>query len=138
MKSFGNSSKVLVKFSRDRIETKEEKRSLAIVDDNRDICVTISKLVEHLGFNKSIIAHDGKEIVREVVCNGRSPAVILMDYRLPLMNGLEAAERISQVRPDIKIILATSDESVKSKAESAGFGFLKKPFSLEALVRAIH
>ena len=60
-----------------------------------------------------------------------------MDYRLPKMDGLEASKRISKSRPGIKIVLATSDDSVKSVALSEGFEFLQKPFSLQMLARTI-
>jgi DNA-binding NtrC family response regulator len=83
------------------------------------------------------VAHDGEEIVTAIVNHGLSLDIIIMDYRLPRMDGLEVGKRISKNRPGIKIVLATSDDSVKSAALSEGFEFLQKPFSLRMLARTI-
>ena len=63
--------------------------------------------------------------------------MILMDYRLPKMNGLEAAKAILRKRPAIKIIISTADDSIREEAVSAGMTFLQKPFSLDELASAI-
>jgi DNA-binding NtrC family response regulator len=119
-------------------EIREEKKIIvAIVDDNQAVCASVSRMIEHLGYRSPIVAHDGEEIVSAIVNEGLSPDVIIMDYRLPRMDGLEASKSISKSRPDIKIVLATSEDSVKSAALSEGFEFLQKPFSLRALARII-
>jgi DNA-binding NtrC family response regulator len=125
----------VVKPPRKLVEQKE--KLVAIVDDDRSICASVSKLIERLGYRPPIVAHDGEEIVTAIVNHGLSPDVIMMDYRLPGMDGLEASKKISKSRPGIKIILATSDDSVKSAALSEGFEFLQKPFSLRMLTRTI-
>jgi CheY-like chemotaxis protein len=111
---------------------------VAIVDDDPMICTSLSKLiVGHLGMRHPAIAHAGEEIVDSVLNDGLSPDVIVMDYRLPNMNGIEASKIIAASRPEIRIILATSDASAKELAVSEGFGFLQKPFSLRGFVDAL-
>jgi DNA-binding NtrC family response regulator len=56
---------------------------------------------------------------------------------MPKMNGMEAAEKIQRERPEIKIIIATADDSVKRAAISADLFFLQKPFFTSALAQAI-
>jgi len=65
------------------------------------------------------------------------PDLILMDYRMPTMNGIRAAEKILRVTPEIKIIVITADDSVKQGVISAGLLFLQKPFSIAALTKTI-
>ena len=48
------------------------------------------------------------------------PDLILMDYRMPTMNGMQAAEKILRVRPEIKIIIATADDSVRTRCDFFG------------------
>jgi CheY-like chemotaxis protein len=111
--------------------------SIAIVDDEEEICHLFATLIKNLGYREELIAHDGAEIVRYVVDQGSHPDLIIMDYRMPLMNGMQAAEKILRAKPDIKIIITTADDSVKKEALAAGMRFLQKPFSLSVLAKAI-
>lgn len=66
--------------------------------------------------------------------NERSvPQTLLMDYRIPLQNGLETARRIRQVDYSISVIMATGDEAAKESIIEAGFDYLQKPFSISDL-----
>jgi CheY-like chemotaxis protein len=115
----------------------EPPKRVAIVDDDFELLTTYSAVLEHLGY-ATLTASDGDEIVDQVLSGHEAaPDVILMDYRMPKMNGLEAAKRILRNRPGIKIIMSTADDSVKQEAISAGMTFLQKPFSLGELARAI-
>ncbi len=101
------------------------------------MCSVISKMIQHFGWSAPAILHDGEEIVNAVESVELTPDVIIMDYCLPRMNGLEASRAISHKFPSIKIIVATSDESVKSQVASEGFGFLKKPFGFKTFVKSV-
>jgi CheY-like chemotaxis protein len=115
----------------------EPPKRVAIVDDDFELLTTYSAVLEHLGY-ATLTASDGDEIVDQVLRGHEAaPDVILMDYRMPKMNGLEAAKRIVRNRPGIKIIMSTADDSVKQEAISAGMTFLQKPFSLDELASAI-
>ncbi|MFI5420838.1 MAG: response regulator [Nitrososphaerales archaeon] len=110
---------------------------IAIVDDNEEFCSIISKIMEVNGFRPPIVAYDGDQIVDAVVNNSASPDVIVMDYIMPGKNGAEAARIISQKRPEIQIIFASSREEAKEAAQKGGFRFIKKPFSFRALVEML-
>ena len=56
-----------------------------------------------------------------------------MDYRMPEMNGIEAAKIIQRYRKNTKIILTTAYDSVKQEALSEGLMFLQKPVSKDDL-----
>jgi CheY-like chemotaxis protein len=115
----------------------EPPKRVAIVDDDFELLTTYSVVLEHLGY-RILTANDGDEIVDQVLHGHEAaPDVILMDYRMPKMNGLEAAKMILRVRPGVKIIMSTADDSVKQEAISAGMTFLQKPFSLDELANAI-
>jgi len=60
-----------------------------------------------------------------------------MDYRMPTLNGMQAAERILRIRPEIKIVIATADESVMREAIAEGLFFIQKPFSISELASTI-
>jgi CheY-like chemotaxis protein len=122
----------------ERLEADQKARKrVAIVDDDVQLRTAYSFVLEHLGY-RTLMASDGDEIVNQVLdAKEGAPDLILMDYRLPKMNGLEAAKAILRKRPIIKIIISTADDSVRKDAISAGMAFLQKPFSMDELASAI-
>jgi CheY-like chemotaxis protein len=129
-------SRIMNAFSQKSDSKKSEsgsgKGAFAIVDDEPDLISIYSHIVKSLGFDPIFIATEGEEIVRAIADGRASPGVIIMDYRLPGMNGIEAAKMILAQRPTIKVIIASADESVRQEALSLGFSFLQKPFSMAA------
>jgi DNA-binding NtrC family response regulator len=117
---------------------KQRSKSIAIVDDEEELCKLFSIMIKRLGYHAACVAHDGDEIAQAVLEDSIHPDLILMDYRMPTINGMQAAEKILSVRPEIKVIIATADDSVKQDAISAGLFFLQKPFSIAALANAIN
>jgi CheY-like chemotaxis protein len=132
-RAVGSATKVAERLEADQ---KAPKR-VAIVDDDIQLRTAYSFVLEHLGY-RTLVASDGDEIVNQVLdATDAAPDLILMDYRLPKMNGLTAAKAILRKRPVIKIIISTADDSIRQEAISAGMTFLQKPFSLDELARAI-
>jgi CheY-like chemotaxis protein len=107
---------------------------VAIVEDSPDLAFTLSKVLSKFGYPSPAVFHDGTSIVRALTRDRESFDVILMDYRMPEMNGIEAAKIIQRYRKDTKIILASAYAFVKDKASEAGLPFLQKPFSSAQLV----
>jgi len=75
------------------------------------------------------------ELYRELV---EKPKIVLMDYRMPIKNGLEATMEILQLDPSAIIIFATADKEIKKEAIKMGaFCVLKKPFDVDDLLHSI-
>ena len=79
-------------------------------------------------------ANNGKLAV-EVVLRER-PDVVLMDIRMPLMDGLEASRRILEVyRPCLVMLTAYADENYQQQATEMGAnGYIIKPVTTETLL----
>lgn len=84
-------------------------------------------------------AHNGIEAV--TFCEDEHPDLILMDIRMPEMDGLNATRIIKEVNPDVPIIALSAyafEENIR-EAQAAGCnGFLSKPFRVEDLLDKIH
>jgi DNA-binding NarL/FixJ family response regulator len=83
-------------------------------------------------------AGDGIEAVR--LCLERTPDVVLMDVRMPGIDGIEATRRLVAARPEVKILILTTfhDDDYVSGALGAGAsGFLLKRASPERLLDAV-
>ncbi|MEN6450073.1 MAG: sigma-54 dependent transcriptional regulator, partial [Thermoguttaceae bacterium] len=110
---------------------------ILIVDDEQSICWGLKKLVEGLGHTASV-APSAEQAFE--AATARAPDAIVLDVRLPGLDGLSAMRRFRELcgpRPMIVITaygdLATAVEAVRNGA----FEYLVKPFDLSVAQRAI-
>jgi DNA-binding NarL/FixJ family response regulator len=83
-------------------------------------------------------AGDGEEAVR--VAKREKPDVVLMDVRMPNMDGLEATRQITEAKPDTKVIVLTTfdiDDYVYGALRAGASGFLLKDAGGDQLIDAI-
>lgn len=81
-------------------------------------------------------AADGREAVRLV--EEHQPDVVLMDAKMPVMDGLEATRIIKSCNPDCRIIVLTISASYQADAVAAGAdAFLSKADSPQHLLRTV-
>jgi len=84
------------------------------------------------------IAHDGMEAV-DLVAQTR-PEIVLMDLRMPVLNGIQATQRIREAHPEVKVLVLTTygaDEWVFDAIRSGASGYLLKGTSRTELIAAI-
>ncbi len=110
-----------------------EPRSIALVEDRRDLLSTYEAIFKSLGWKTVFAGAKGEELVAAAM-KGTVPEVVVMDYRLPGIDGIDAARRLRRVVPGVKVVVTTADDSVRAEAENAGLFFLQKPFSTENLI----
>ena len=110
---------------------------ILIAEDNDLVSLTLEEQLKGLGYDVIGIARTGQEAVD--LASRLSPDVVLMDIRMPEIDGTEAATRINQQRSTPIIMLtAYADKETIRKAEVAGvLGYLVKPVNLTELVRRI-
>lgn len=80
---------------------------------------------------------------REAVLRAQElrPAVVVMDIAMPLLNGLDACQKISATLPDTKVIILSAhgdDEYIEHMTEVCASGYLIKQTSAHLLARGIH
>jgi DNA-binding NarL/FixJ family response regulator len=84
-------------------------------------------------------ASNGQEAVQ--LAESLKPEVIIMDVSMPVLNGLEATRIITDVLPEIKVLLLTlhsSTELVRSAFRAGARGYVLKSDAEQELVRALH
>ena len=110
-----------------------------LVDDQQILAEGIKSVLETSSDVEVVgIASDG--IVAVEMCAERKPDVVLMDIRMPNMNGVVATKRIKETDENIKIIILTTfDDSdyILSAINNGASGYLLKDIGATALVDAI-
>lgn len=96
------------------------------------------EILTTFGYEIIDTAINGDEAVEKFKSFLNKPDIIIMDYRMPLKNGIEATKEIVKIDSDTKIIFASADSTVETLALSVGaISFLEKPFDIEKLVNLI-
>ncbi len=110
---------------------------ILIVDDEKVIVELASLLLKKRGF-EVFTAGDGKECLDLV--EQQRPAVVLLDYMMPVLNGLETLRQIKQYYPDTYVIMFTGKGSEDTAVEIMKAGaadYLQKPFAKNSLQERI-
>lgn len=114
-----------------------ELKRVLIAEDDAIIRLDLRALLEASSLEVCGEARDGLEAVE--LASSLGPDVILMDVRMPRLDGIEAAIRILSTQ-SVPIVMLTgfAEEELVARAVEAGvFGFLAKPFHEEGLVSAL-
>jgi DNA-binding NtrC family response regulator len=106
---------------------------IAVVDDDPSLPSLYAQSLVKLGYSLPSLFNNGTSIVNSMTKDHQSFDIIIMDYKMPEMNGVEAAKIIQRYKKQTRIILVSGYDFVKQKAVDAGFPFLMKPFSLNQL-----
>ena len=114
-----------------------ESLRVLIADDEEAIRAALVQLSQALSHQVVAQARDGHEAV--MLARTTDPDVILLDIRMPHMDGIEAARAITAERMvPIIIVTAHADHSLMEEAAEAGvFSYLLKPITLQRLAAAI-
>jgi two-component system, cell cycle sensor histidine kinase and response regulator CckA len=112
---------------------------ILIVDDERLIVQTTKEMLESLGFRVTT-STNGEEALEMVRRRPHSFNLVITDYVMPLMNGLELARALTQLRPELPVILFTGYSKGISAENARELGladYLKKPLQVAELHQAI-
>jgi CheY-like chemotaxis protein len=110
---------------------------IAIADDDPRTRSYVVYLVKLLGHQASVQVENGAKLVEQ--CLAIVPDLIISDMQMPVMNGLEAVDRIWETRPIPAILVSGLPESELFAGRSPGRRpfYLMKPFNLHELTESI-
>lgn len=110
-----------------------EAKSVLIVDDEKNIRLTLSAALESLKLDTDT-AVNGEEALGKL--EEKHFGLILLDLKMPGMDGIDVLRRVRQTRPDIKVIIITAHGTIESATQAMKLGavdFIQKPFSPEEI-----
>jgi CheY-like chemotaxis protein len=124
-------------------------RILMVEDDPKDVELTLSALKEYNLANEIVVARDGEEALDYLYCRGQfsarpqdNPAVMLLDLKLPKVDGLEVLNRVkSDARLKmIPVVVLTSSREERDMMRSYQLGvnaYVVKPVDFHEFVNAV-
>ena len=108
-------------------------KPILIIDDEKNICLTLSQALEILE-TETDTALNGEEALAKL--QNKEFGLILLDLKMPGMDGMEVLRRVREIRPDIRIVILTAYGTIESAVEAMKLGavdFIQKPFSVEEI-----
>ncbi|WP_413111621.1 response regulator transcription factor [Thaumasiovibrio sp. DFM-14] len=112
---------------------------IMLVDDHQVVIEGFKARLSHeTGMDVVATANNGQQALERLATI--TPDVILMDFSMPVMNGLEATKAIKQAYPDVKVLMLTMHdrkEYIMQVMQAGAFGYILKEISAEEMVNAI-
>ena len=120
-----------------------------VEDDPKDVELSLTALEEYNLANEVVVARDGEEALDYLYCRGKfkdrpdgNPAVLLLDLKLPKVNGMEV---LQQIKSDAKlmmipVVVLTSSHEEKDMVASYKLGvnaYVVKPVDFHEFVNAV-
>jgi len=112
------------------------KRTVLVAEDESLIRMDIVETLIDFGFDVIAEAADGLEAVE--LAKSKKPDIIVMDIKMPNLDGISAAEQIQPLRIPIVLLTAFSQKELVERASEAGaMAYVVKPFAPNDLLPAI-
>jgi len=114
-----------------------KKIKLLLVDDEENFVKTLAERLEIRGLKPEVVL-SGEEAMDFM--DKSVPDVIVLDLRMPGIDGMEVLRRVKKQKPDVQVIILTGHGTDKDQSEATRIGafeYLKKPVDIDALIFSI-
>jgi DNA-binding response OmpR family regulator len=108
-----------------------------VVDDEPDAVELLTEFLRAKGY-EVITAPDGEEALRKV--KEDRPHLILLDVRMPKLNGMEVLRRVREIDREVGVIMVTAvneEETGREALKMGAFDYITKPLDLKYLERSL-
>lgn len=112
-------------------------KKILIVDDNVEFCANITDVLGLKGY-ETVEVYNGPDAIEAV--KKEQFGLILMDFKMPMMDGLATFRKIKEINKEISVIMITAysvEENIKEALREGLFGSFKKPVEFEKLFSSI-
>lgn len=105
-------------------------KTILVVDDEKEICTVLSDNLYQEGY-RVFTAYNGKKALELV--KKEKPDLVLLDIRMPEMDGIEVLRRIKKMKKEIVVIILTAYgtlETARKAMKLGAYDYITKPFDL--------
>ena len=114
-----------------------EKIKILLVDDEKEFVETLSERIR-MRDHDSAVALNGEQALKKI--DDDLPDVVVLDLKMPGMDGMEVLRRIRKAYPKVQVIMLTGHGSEKDEEEARKLGvfeYLQKPIDIETLMKKV-
>jgi DNA-binding NtrC family response regulator len=114
-----------------------EKTGILLVDDNISLCTTLSFILKRKGYEVAI-ANNGMLAIEKIRENPFD--IILMDIKMPVLNGVETYKQIKKIHHEALVIMMTAyttDDLIQKALDEGVFRIIYKPLDTEKIINII-
>lgn len=114
-----------------------EKIKILLVDDEKEFVETLSERIR-MREHDSDVALNGEQALKKM--DDDLPDVVVLDLKMPGMDGMEVLRRIRKAYPKVQVIMLTGHGSEKDEEEArklGAFEYLQKPVEIETLMKKV-
>ena len=111
-----------------------------IVEDNPQAAKLLRKVLGALGIHQAFLSADGREAQQFLDAADDMVDLIICDWEMPNMTGIELLQQVRTVYPNMPFIMVTGNadlESVKAAARYRVSGYIKKPYSPQQIADSL-
>ena len=112
-------------------------KKILLVDDEKEFVQTLSERLRAREM-PSTIAYDGEQALDQVAKD--EPDVIILDLKMPGIDGMEVLRKVKRERPNVEVIILTGHGSEKDRAlaeELGAYAYLEKPVDINVLTQTM-
>ncbi len=116
---------------------KERIVKILIVDDETNFCTMLSSIMKKEGY-KPLVAMDGETALKSL--RVEAPDMMLTDFKMPGMNGIELLKRAKELDPDLPVVMITAYADIPGAVSLIKLGahdYLPKPFDNNEVIRVV-
>jgi signal transduction histidine kinase/ActR/RegA family two-component response regulator len=110
--------------------------SVLVVEDNRDVGIFATDALGELGY-ATVLRPNAAEALTELARNAAHYDVVFSDVVMPGRTGIELAQEIRRLYPDLPVVLTSGYSHVLAQNGTFGFELLQKPYSIEQLSQVL-
>jgi solute carrier family 13 (sodium-dependent dicarboxylate transporter), member 2/3/5 len=118
-------------------EAPAELPRILLVDDEDQFRVTLAKQLAVRGY-QVLDVNNGEDAIK--IVRHENPEVVVLDQKMPKMDGIQTLQELKKIRPEVQIIMLTgygSIESARVTGKHDVFGYIQKPCPVEELIEKI-
>lgn len=119
-------------------DVQKETSLISVVDDEESVRKALGRLISAAGFGVETFS-SGIDFMHSL--RRREPQCVVLDLRMPVVNGFDIQRALRQSHPDIAVVVITGDDSTESRdriLEQGAIAYLRKPVDEAMLLEALH